>query len=259
MLEFFQVGFSYPNAPADAPALRNISFSLRSGTVTVLLGPNASGKSTLLLLAAGLRKPRRGAVRLENRELTQWPPKSRARQIAFLAQWNAVPDLTARELAAHGRYPHLSARRVLGPRDREIIARALELTGALAFADRQLGELSGGQRQKARLAMAVAQDTPILLLDEPTTYLDVRVQLELAETLRQLAAAGKTVLLALHDLPLALRCGDHALLLQEGELLYDGAADALPRSGIIEQAFGITGIERSNAQCLPGTGICPPK
>jgi iron complex transport system ATP-binding protein len=180
-------------------------------------------------------------------------PKQRAVRAALLAQWNAVPELTVQELVAHGRYPHLAARHVLGEKDHAMIERALVLTGAQAFRQRRLGALSGGQRQKAALAMAVAQDTPLLLLDEPTTYLDIRVQLELMEILRQLAAEGKTILLALHDLPLALRFCDAALVLQAGALCYNGPAKQLPASGILEQVFGVLGVGESrivlNAEC----------
>jgi iron complex transport system ATP-binding protein len=240
MLEFRNVSFAY-----GRPVLRDISFKLQSGCVTCVLSPNAGGKSTLLGLAAGLLKPQAGEILLAGRDVQNLKPKQRARLAALLPQWNAVPELTVYELAAHGRYPHLSARHVLSAKDKESIEHALAITGAAEFRHRRLAELSGGQRQKAALSMAVAQDTPLLLLDEPTTYWDIRVQLDLMETLQGLARSGKTILLAIHDIPLALRFCQRALVLHEGRLIYDGAAHGLQSSGAIEQAFGVKGIERS--------------
>jgi len=241
MLELRGVDFSY-----DHPVLRNISFSFaESGGFACLLSPNAGGKSTLLRLAAGLLKPQAGSVLLAGRDAQKLKPRERARLAALLPQWNAVPELTVYELAAHGRYPHLSARHVLSADDRAMIEHALEITGAAGFRHRRLAELSGGQRQKAALSMAVAQDTPLLLLDEPTTYLDIRVQLELMETLQNLAERGKTVLFSTHDIPLALRFCRRALVLHGGELVFDGEAAALQDSGALERAFGVKGMERS--------------
>jgi len=246
MLEFRAVSFAY-----EQPVLRDISFALPGGgEIACILSPNAGGKSTLLKLAAGLLRPQTGEILLAGTNTQRLKPKARARQVAFLPQWNAVPDLTVYELAAHGRYPHLSARHVLSAKDKEIVAEALRLTGAEEFQHRQLGTLSGGQRQKAVLAMAVAQDTPLLLLDEPTTYLDIRVQLELMEILQGLAREGRTILLAIHDIPLALRFCQRALVLHEGRVIFDGAARALQNSGAIEQVFGVKGIERSAAYAV---------
>ena len=242
MLEFKNVSFSY-----GLPVLRGISFALSPGCVTCLLSPNAGGKSTLLKLAAGFLRTQGGEVLWEEQSVGRMKPKRRACQMAFLPQQTAVPELTVRELVSHGRYPHLSNGRVLSPRDKEIIERAMETTGTAGYADRRLTELSGGQRQKAALAMVVAQDTPLLLLDEPTTYLDIRVQLELTDILRTLAGHGKSVLLALHDISLALSRCERAIVLQDGKIVYDGGVDNLSHSGVIAEVFGVSGIEKSRA------------
>jgi iron complex transport system ATP-binding protein len=237
VLSFCHVDFAY-----DKPVLHDVSFALRTG-MTCVLSPNAGGKSTLLKLAAGLLKPQSGQI------LPQYKsPKIRAQNVALLPQWNRVPELTVYELAAHGRYPHLSAGHVLRARDKEIIGAALEQTGAIAFLHRKLGEISGGQRQKAALAMALAQETPLLLLDEPTTYLDIKVQLELMELLQSLP--NKKILMAIHDIPLALRFCDYAMVLRDGRLIFDGACADLPASGALESAFGVTNLERSSVHAF---------
>ncbi|MDR1630435.1 MAG: ABC transporter ATP-binding protein [Oscillospiraceae bacterium] len=236
MLEFSDMSFTYDK---KTPVLEKLSFSIPGEKITCLIGPNACGKSTLLRLAAGLLRPTAGSIAVSGHDLGVLPPKERAKRISFFPQWRTVPDITVFDLAAHGRYPHLSRRHVLSQKDRDIIENALRLTGAWEFSHRRLTSLSGGQRQRACLAMTVAQDTPLILLDEPTAYLDIRVQYELMALLRTLADGGKTVVMVLHDLPLALERSDYALLLADGKLQCCGAPREIAQSGAVDKVFGI--------------------
>ncbi|MDR0883448.1 MAG: ABC transporter ATP-binding protein [Oscillospiraceae bacterium] len=238
MLEFGHVSFSY----GRAEVLRDISFSLAPGKCTALLGANASGKSTLLRLAAGLVAPQTGTITLHGagaQNIAALSSQERAQRIALFPQWRQVPDITVRQLVAHGRYPHLGRRHILRERDREIVETALRSTGALSFAERRLPTLSGGQKQKAALAMTLAQDTPLILLDEPTAFLDISVQISLMHTLKDLTDAGKTVMLIAHDLPLALHFADACLVLHAQELLFQGEPAQAVASGAIQTAFGV--------------------
>ena len=210
--------------------LRDISLTLPAGTVTAIVGPNGSGKSTLLKAAAGLLPPASGAV------LTGEP---RARHVAYLPQSRQVPEMTVRQLVLQGRYPWLGWPRRYGERDRELARRAMERLEVECFADRPLRELSGGTRQKCYLAMTLAQDTEVLLLDEPTSFLDPAHQLRLMALCRELAAGGKAVAAVLHDLPLALRFADRVALLDRGRLLAADSPAGLLESGVLEKTFDV--------------------
>lgn len=222
-----------------APVLRDVSCTLPKGQLISLVGPNGSGKSTLLRVLAGMLIPGAGRVVLEDTPLRELKPNMIARRIAFLAQERDTPDLTVAQLVLHGRFPHLQYPRRYGPRDLAIARAAMERMGLEAHSHCPLAKLSGGMRQKARIAMALAQDSDYILLDEPTTYLDIGHQLALMNLLRELAVSGKGILAVLHDLPLAFSASDQVLLLHEGSLVGKAAPDALSASGMVRDVFGV--------------------
>ena len=210
--------------------LHDISLDFPPGTVTAILGPNGSGKSTLLKAAAGLLPLASGAVVAE---------EPRARHVAYLPQSRRVPEMTVRQLVLQGRYPWLGWPRRYGEKDHELARRAMERLEVAGLADRPLAELSGGTRQKCYLAMTLAQDTEVLLLDEPTSFLDPAHQLRLMALCRSVAAGGKAVAVVLHDLPLALRFADRVAVMDAGRLLMVESPAGLLKSGLLEKTFAV--------------------
>lgn len=221
------------------PVLRNVSLVFEPGKVTVLAGPNGCGKSTLLRVAARLMAPERGEVRIEGQDVSRLSAKQFARLAALLPQSRPLPGITAGSLVLHGRFPYLGYPRRYGPADRAAARSAMERAGVLELADRNVARLSGGQRQKVYLAMALAQDTPVLLLDEPTTFLDIGCQLELARLMRETAAEGKAVVMVLHDLNLALGCAHRVAVMEEGRLRAWGTPAEIYAGGALEEVFGV--------------------
>jgi len=212
--------FSY----AGREVLRGIDFSARAGEVIGLCGPNGAGKSTLLRLILGLLHPRAGRVLLGGDAVTSLPRREIARRAALLMQDSPLDvPLPAREVVALGRLPHLRRFETERATDRAAIDAAMDLTDTRAFADRPVTELSGGERHRVQLARALAQETPLLLLDEPTASFDVAHQLQALRVVRAAAAGGRSVLVAMHDLSLAARSCDRILLLGDGRLQADGA------------------------------------
>ena len=240
MVELCGLTAGYPGGAV----LEDVSLAIRPGQVLALLGPNGCGKSTLLRTAAGLLPPLGGRVLLDGRPLEDWGPRQTARKIACLPQFRPIPSITARRMVLHGRFPHLGYPRRYGAGDLRIAQAALEAADAGDLADRPLPELSGGQRQKVYLAMALAQDTETILMDEPTTFLDIRHQLETMALARRLAESGRAVAAALHDLCLALEYADLAAVFGAGRLLQTGTPEELFRSGILAEVMGVT-LERS--------------
>lgn len=219
--------------------LFDLSLTLRPGVLTGIVGPNGSGKSTLLKAVAGLLAPMGGRMTLDGQDLTRMPPKKRARKIAFMPQSRPVPELTVAQLAAHGRYPYLGARRVLSAQDRALVREAMARAGIAQHAGTLLSELSGGERQRAYLAMLLAQDAPCLLLDEPAAFLDPGAQLDLMRLLRQLALEGRAVAVVLHDLPLAFSFCDELLVLRAGRLAGCAAPGAPGTAALLGEIFGV--------------------
>ena len=238
MLEARNLSAGYPGRAV----LAGVSLAARPGRVLALLGPNGCGKSTLLRTMAGLLPPLGGEVLLNGRR--DYSPRQAAQRVAYLPQSRTAPNITVRRLVLHGRFPYLSYPRRYGREDYEAVDRALAAADALDLADRPLPELSGGQRQKAYLAMALAQETEAILMDEPTTFLDIRHQLEVLALVRRLAEEGRGVVLALHDLCLALTAADDVAVLGEGRLLALGGPEAVYQSKVLERVMGVR-LDRS--------------
>ena len=237
----------------EKTVLQDLTFSIEPGSVTTLVGPNGCGKTTLLRALTGQLSQMAGEISLCGKELSSYNRKELARTVALLPQTRNTPDLTVEALVEHGRYPHLGFSRRLSEKDRQIVARAMEQTDVAHLARLPLGELSGGQQQRAYIAMALAQDAQIIALDEPTAHLDLQHQFELLELVRRLQAAGKTVVLVLHDLDHALRYSDRLVLLQQGRLIQWGTPRALLDSGALEQVFQVR-IRETEGGYLFSTG-----
>lgn len=221
------------------PVLSHVDLEFRPGEVTVLIGPNGCGKTTLIRSALGLHPAVNGQVLVDGRPIEELLPRELAQRAAYLAQSRNVPNITAERMVLHGRFPYLSYPRRYRTEDKAAARAALERVGAADLAHRSMLELSGGQRQKVYLAMVLAQDAQTVFLDEPTTFLDAKHQLEVLDTARWLAERGKAAVLVLHDLCLALRGADRLALLAEGRLRCCGTPEELFSSGTIQEAFGV--------------------
>lgn len=222
-----------------SPILRDICLTFPRGQVTVLLGPNGCGKSTLLKALLGMAQVQAGQIRVDGRLLESYDPQTLARRISYLPQTRRVPDMTVEQLVLHGRFPYLRYPRRYRPEDRAIAREAMEQAGIAGLAGTPVTRLSGGTRQKAYIAMTLAQNTQTLLLDEPNTYLDIAHQLQLMTLCRDLAAKGKAVVLVLHDLELAMEYAHRIALFHSGTLLAEGTPDEIFESGALDQAFGV--------------------
>jgi ABC-type cobalamin/Fe3+-siderophores transport system ATPase subunit len=213
---------------AARPTIDDITLDIAPGRMTALLGPNGAGKSTLLQLLLGILAPASGAVLLDDRPVAEWARRDIARRIGVVPQGETEPLFSVREIVAMGRYPHLGPWQRERPEDVAAIARAMDRCDVSVFADRWLSTLSGGERQRVRLARALAQEPRVLVLDEPTTFLDIRHEMTTFELLRRLRDEGTTIVLATHNLNLAARYADELLLLNRGRLVARGApADVL--------------------------------
>ena len=235
MIELRHLRAGYPGQTV----LEDVSLEFRPGQVLAVLGPNGCGKSTLLRTANGLLSKLGGEVLADSVPLGSLSAREIAQKAAYLPQSRATPNITAGRMVLHGRFPYLSYPRRYRAEDHAMVRRALDWVGASELADRTLAELSGGQRQKVYLAMALAQDTETVLMDEPTTYLDVSCQLEVMALARRLAEEGRAVVMVLHDLTLALRYAHRAVLLSEGRVRQIGTPEELVQSRVLERVMGI--------------------
>jgi iron complex transport system ATP-binding protein len=238
--------------------IRDLSLKIPTQQITALVGPNGSGKSTLLRGLARLMKPERGAVYLDGQAIHQLPTKQVAKQLAVLPQGPEAPDgLAVRELVAFGRFPYQGFFGISDEDDDARIDSALSITGMDQLADRMLGELSGGQRQLAWIAMALAQDTQVLLLDEPTTFLDMAHQLEVLEVLARLhREQRRTIVMVLHDINQAARYSQFMVALVAGQIVATGSPREIVNPAILARVFeieaevGIAGPDES-PYCIP--------
>ncbi|WP_319942755.1 ABC transporter ATP-binding protein [Nocardia aurantia] len=218
-----------------------LTLDIESGLVTTIIGPNGCGKSTLLRTLGRLLRPKTGRVLLDGRAIATLSTKEVARIVGMLPQTPTAPEgLTVADLVARGRHPHQSWLRQWSSDDQDEVADALARTGVADLADRTLDELSGGQRQRAWISMALAQGTDILLLDEPTTYLDLAHSLEVLDLVDHLHAdLGRTVVMVLHDLNLAARYSDRLIVMHGGRVVAQGAPNAVIDQRLLLEVFGL--------------------
>jgi iron complex transport system ATP-binding protein len=220
---------------------RDLSLRIPTGKITVIVGANACGKSTLLRALARLLKPRSGAVYLDGESIHRMPTKAVAARLGILPQTPVSPEgITVADLVARGRYPHQKWFRQWGSHDDEAIAAAMVATNTIELANRSVDELSGGQRQRVWIAMALAQETGILLLDEPTTYLDLAHQIDVLDLLVDLNRAhGRTVVLVLHDLNQACRYSHHLVAMRGGSIVVEGAPGDIVDETLVRDVFDL--------------------
>lgn len=235
MLELSDLTVGY----GQTPVLKNVSLAFCEGTLTAVIGPNGCGKSTLFKTSLGLLPPLSGNVLLDGQPIAAMRRTEVARHISYLAQSKNTPEMTVRQAVLHGRFPYLSYPRFYREGDRAIAHAAMEKMGILPYADAPLSLLSGGEKQNAYIAMALAQDTQTLLLDEPTSFLDVRHAHTLLKTLKELAEEGRAVALVMHDLPLAFSFADRVAILSDGGLLICDTPERVLSSGAVREAFGV--------------------
>lgn len=221
--------------------LHEISCHIQSGQITALVGPNGSGKSSLMRLLVRLEQPTAGRVQLAGRDVSSFTRREFSQRVAFLPQdMQTPPALSVRDLVACGRHPHRPLWRSETPHDREIIEDALHVTDLTELSDRPTGALSGGERQRALVAMALAQETQILMLDEPTTYLDLRYQIQILELVRRLQTErGLTVCWILHDLNEAAAYSDNVIVLSNGRCVATGSPQDVLAPDLIQDIFSI--------------------
>lgn len=238
--------------------IQGLDLAIPQGEITTLVGPNGCGKSTLLRGMARLLKPQGGTVYLEGDAIAHLPTKDLAKRLGILPQSPAAPEgLTVRELVAQGRYPHQNWLQQWSKDDELKVEEAIATTHLHEFANRPLDTLSGGQRQRAWIALALAQDTETLLLDEPTTYLDLAHQIEVLDLLYQLnRQAKRTIVMVLHDLNMACRYSHHLIALRDGQVMAQGRPAAVVTEGMVEQVFAlksriITDPVSNTPLCLP--------
>ncbi|WP_459499969.1 ABC transporter ATP-binding protein [Bacillus sp. C1] len=220
---------------------RDLNVEIKKGKVTTIIGPNGCGKSTLLKTMGRILKQKSGKVYLQGQDLNKISTKEIAKQLALLPQNPIAPtELKVEELVSYGRYPHRNNVNKISSKDKEIIDWALDITKTSAFRTRQIGNLSGGQRQKVWLAMALAQETEVLLLDEPTTYLDMSHQLEVLQIVEQLNKNHNcTVVMVLHDINHAARFSDEIIAMKDGEIITTGSPVEIITNEVLKSVFHI--------------------
>ena len=221
--------------------LNDVSITIPNHKISVIIGANACGKSTLLKTLARLITPISGDVKLDDTLLRQIPPKKLARTLGLLPQSPIVPEgITVADLVARGRFPYQSFFKGLGHQDFEAVEEALEIMGITDLANRSVDELSGGQRQRVWIAMALAQQTDILLLDEPTTFLDIAYQIEILDLLTDLnRRRGTTIVMVLHDINLSARYADYLFAIQKGKLIAEGKPADIISENLIRHVFDL--------------------
>lgn len=241
-----------PDGRGNAPVLRGVSLNVAAGELVTLVGPNGSGKTTLIRALTGGVRPWSGEVRLYGDDVASLSPREIARRVAVVGQDPALPDgFTALEVVLMGRTPHLGLLQNEGAADAEAARRAMVATNVWALATRSVGSLSGGERRRVVLARALAQQTPVLLLDEPTAHLDIGHQAAVLGLVRGLCRReGKAVLAVVHDLTLAAQYGDRLVLMAAGQVVAEGSAQEVLRPDLVGEVYGL----RVHVFAHPATG-----
>ncbi|WP_449481411.1 ABC transporter ATP-binding protein [Streptomyces avidinii] len=219
----------------------NLSVEIPDNSFTVIVGPNACGKSTLLRALSRMLKPSHGRVLLDGQAIGSMPAKKVAKTLGLLPQSSIAPDgITVGDLVARGRYPHQGLLRQWSAEDERVVEESMASTGVAELADRAVDELSGGQRQRVWIAMALAQQTPLLLLDEPTTYLDIQHQIDVLDLCAELHEnQGRTLVAVLHDLNHAARYATHLIAMRDGKVVAEGPPAEVVTAELVERVFGL--------------------
>jgi len=237
--------------------VHGLDLQIQRGSITALVGANGCGKSTLLRGLSRLLKPHNGSVHLDGQDIHAMKARDLAKQLGILPQSPTAPEgLTVHELVAQGRYPHQSWFQQWSEKDERIVEEALTTTNLTMFADRPVDTLSGGQRQRAWIAMALAQQTDVLLLDEPTTYLDLAYQMDVLDLLDDLNTQGRTIVMVLHDLNQAARYADTIVALRGGQIVAQGVPEEVMTPENILQVFGLQAEVVTDP--VTGTPMCVP-
>ncbi|GCF16018.1 ferrichrome ABC transporter ATP-binding protein [Haloarcula mannanilytica] len=234
-----ELSLAYPSS--DEVIVSCDTLRIPNGEVTALIGPNGSGKSTLLKALSNHLRPREGTVHVDGRTVREYDQKEFARTLGRLSQENESPgDLSVEDLVYHGRYPYRGFFDGISDKDEAAVERAIDLAGVEHLREDSVGDLSGGQKQLAWMAMVLAQDTDILLLDEPTTFLDLNHQLQVMETVRRLnQERAITVIVVLHDIAQAARHADHLLVLEDGEIFDRGHPEEVVTESLLAEVFEV--------------------
>ncbi len=236
MINVKNINFLYE----DVNILHDISHTFEKGKMYAIIGPNGSGKTTFLKLLGRLREPTSGEITLDEKPYGEYSRKDFAKKVASLPQSRNTPNIAARELTEHGRYPYLDASRRLSAEDKKIVEEALTATGTLHLSSRRLTDLSGGERQKVYLSMLYAQKTDYVLLDEPTTYLDMYSQFSVMEDLVNMKNEGKCVIVVLHDLSLALKYADEVILMDKGRIICSDSPEKMAERRQFAEVLGVS-------------------
>ena len=235
MLELKNVSAGY----AGQNIIRDISLRFEAGRIQTIVGRNGCGKTTLLKVCAGLLSAGSGDILLQGKPLQQYPPIERAKVVSYLSQSRNTPAISVERLVEHGRYPRLTSPRRLNEYDCRIIEASIERMQIAHLRKKSLNELSGGERQRVYIAMLLAQETPVLLLDEPTTYMDIEHQLALLELLTELKHEGKCTVMVLHDLPLALKYSDTIIAMENGTIAQAASPETMLSEGTLNRIFHV--------------------
>ncbi|MEU3644770.1 ABC transporter ATP-binding protein [Lentzea sp. NPDC034063] len=225
---------------ADRVVLDNLDVAIPTGVITTVIGPNGCGKSTLLRTLSRLLKPRQGTVLLDGGDIARLKTKDVAKRMGLLPQTPIAPEgLTVADLVARGRHPHQSWLRQWSSDDADVVAKALHMTGVADLAHRPVDSLSGGQRQRVWISMTLAQGTDLLLLDEPTTYLDLAHAIDVIDLVDDLHEGGCTIVMVLHDLNLAVRYSDNLIVMKSGSIVAQGHPSDVITSDLLLDTFGL--------------------
>ena len=228
---------------ANEEVLHNINLEFEPEKVTVIIGPNGCGKSTLLKTLVNLNEHSSGEIIVDDESIDKLDSASLAQRVAYLPQNKRTPDIGVLRMVLHGRFAYLKYPRRYRKEDYDIAKRALQWVGIEELAEKNVNELSGGNQQKVYIAMALAQDTDTILLDEPTTYLDIVHQMKMMKLARELADNGKAVVMVLHDLPQAFQTADTIIVMKDGNVRACGFPEEVYASGVVEEVFGV-GFQR---------------